>query len=214
MPFNFPNSRISETWEVAAHNLAVGPSLLGTEQVVATLADKWTAILKLRLPQSGISALRAWKTSRRGRLVVDQIGPTRELAGSSDGRIFGATVLHSDGTAHDDGTGYAQGYSVAAAAALRATRMSITALGATDQFAVGRFFGIAARLYQITALGGSSATEVMVDFWPPLRAAVAAGDSFDWPPQTSMRLATDDSGAVGDNAASAIDVTLNLVEVL
>ncbi len=213
MALNFLNRRLAETWEIAPHNMALGPSLLGTDQVVATLADKWTARLTVRVKHGGISALRAWKTSRRGRLITDQIGPRRVLAGSADGRIFGATVLHSDGTPHDDSTGYAQGYSVTSAAALRATRMAITAPGVTDQFDVGRFFGIGGRLYQITALGGTSATEAMVDFWPPLRAAVAAGDSFDWPPRTTMGLVSDDSGEVGDEAGP-IDVTFNLVEVV
>ena len=54
----------------------------------------------------------------------------------------------------------------------------------------------------------------MVDFWPPLRAVVVAGESFDWPPETAMGLVSDDSGEVEDIATGAIDVTLNLAEVL
>ncbi len=214
MALKFEKFIQSETWEIDPHNLAVGPSLLGTDQIVATLADKWTAKIVLLAGLPSLSAFRGWKTSRRGRLIVDQMGPKRELAGSADGRAFGATVLNDDGTANDDGTGYAQGYEATGAAVLRATRITITAPGVTDQFAVGRFFGIGGRLYQITALGGTSATEATIDFWPPLRAAVAAGESFDWLPRTDMRLAADTDAPITDRVGEIFDVTLNLVEVL
>ena len=214
MALNFPSRVVAETWEAAPMNLAVGPSLLGTEQIVATLADKWTARLKVRIKHGGISAFRAWRTTRRGRLIADPVGPMRVRAGSANGSSFGAVVLHSDGTAHSDGAGYSQGYTAAAAAAAGATRLTVTAVGAAAQFDAGRFFGIGARLYQITGLIGASSSEARFDFWPPLRAAVAAGAGFDWPPQTSMRLDSDDAGDVGDNATGAIDVTLDLIEVL
>lgn len=213
MALGFEQLIQEDTWEINPHNVEAGQSLLGTSQIVATLADKWTAKIVLIASMESLSAFRGWKTSRRGRLIVDQMGPTRELAGSSDGRTFGVIVLHSDGTAHDDGAGYGQGYLVTSAVVLRATRMAITAPGVTDQFAVGRFFGMGGRLYQITALGGTSAIEAMIDFWPPLRAAVAASESFDWPPRTDMQLASDTDAHITDRIGPMFDVTINLVEV-
>ncbi len=213
MALGFKNFIQEETWDVDPHNLQVGPSLLGSDQIVATLNDKWSAKIVLIAGFESLSAFRAWKTSRRGRLIVDQMGPKRELAGSADGQTFGATVLHSDDTPHDDGTGYAQGYEVTSAAAARVIRMAVTAPGVTDQFAVGRFFGIGGSLYQITALGGTSSTEAMVYFWPPLRAAVVAGDSFDWPPRTNMQLISDTDAPITDRIGERFDVTISLAEV-
>jgi hypothetical protein len=213
MALEFEQFIQSETWEIDPGNLQVGPSQKNTDQIVATLTDRWTARIVLLAGLPSLSAFRAWKTSRRGRLIVDQMGPKRELAGSADGRTFGATVLHDDGTPHDDGTGYAQGYVATTGAAAGATRLAITALGVTDQFAIGRFFGIGGRLYQITAPGGTSSTEALVDFWPPLHAVVAAGESFDWLPRTSMRLAADDAAPINDRVGERFDVTIDLVEV-
>ncbi len=214
MSFGFVNYIKDESWEIDPHNMELGKSILGTQQVVATLADAWAAKVHVTIKIAELSVLRAWRTLRRGRLVVDLIGPTREWAGTSDGVTFGATVLHSDGTAHSDGAGYSQGYVTFAAAAIRATRMTVTALSVTAEFTAGRFFAIGGRLYQITSLGGISGNEVTFDFWPPLRAAVTAGDVFAWPPRTSMRLAADADGAITDNATGAIDATFSLEEVL
>lgn len=213
MALNFTKYVIAETWDVNPQNVQVGPSLLGTEQVIATLADKWIASLKVRVSTVDVSALRAWRTARRGRLITDQIGPERELAGSADGVTLGITVLHSDSTAHDDGTGYTQGYTIAAAVALRATTMTVEDPDGSGNFNAGRFFGVAERLYQITSLNAPVGTDVNFNFWPPMRVATAQDDGFDWPPRTDMRLAADDTGMVEDNAEGIIDVTFDFVEV-
>ncbi len=213
MSFGFTHFVREEAWEIEPHNVAVGLSLLGTEQIVATLADKWTARLKVRINRDAVSAFRAWKTSRRGRLVVDQIGPVRELAGSTDGETLGTTVLHSDGTAHDDGTGYTQGFTIAAPVALLATTMTVEDPGATGSFDAGRFFGVAGRLYQITSLNAPVGTDVNFNFWPPMRTAAAQDDGFDFPPRTDMRLAEDSIAPVTDDVSGVIDVTIDLVEV-
>ncbi len=213
MSFGFTHFVREESWEVEPHNMAVGPSLLGTEQIVATLADKWSARIKVRINRDTVSAFRAWKTQRRGRLIFDQIGPVRELAGSADGTALGITVLHSDGTAHDDATGYGQGFTIAAPVAQRATTLTVEDPGATGNFDAGRFFGVAGRLYQITSLNAPVGTDVNFNFWPPMRTATAQDDGFDFPPQTNMRLAADDSASVTDDTTGTIDVTIDLVEV-
>ncbi len=213
MALNFTNYVIAETWDINPQNVQIGPSLLGTEQVIATLADKWAASIKVRINSADVSALRAWRTARRGRLIPDQIGPQRELAGSSDGVTLGITVLHSDGTAHSDGTGYTQGFTIAAAVALRATTMTVEDPSAAGNFNAGRFFGVDGRLYQITSLNAPVGTDVNFNFWPPMRTATAQDDGFDFPPRTDMRLAADDTAMVEDNARGVIDVTLDLVEV-
>ncbi len=214
MAFGFLNFIRSESWEIDPHNMELGQSFLGTQQIVATLADQWTAKIHVTIKTAELSALRAWRTKRRGRLVVDPIGPTREWAGSADGTIFGTEVLHSDGTAHSDGAGYSQGYLAFAAIVVRSTRMTVTALGVTDEFNAGRFFAIGGRLYEITSLGGIAGDEVTFDFWPPLRAAVSADDVFDWPPRTSMRLTADDDGTITDTPTGTIDISFSLEEVL
>lgn len=214
MAFNFNAVVGPEAWVIDSFNLDLGVSLLGTSQVVTTLSDKWRARITIGVGMLDISVLRAWKTVRRGRLIVDQIGPFREFAGSANGVNFGAVVMHDDGTPHDDGTGYSQGYLVTTAALIRATRLTVTAPGVIVYFTIGRFFGLGGRLYQITEIIGSGSTMVTFDFWPPLRAAVASNTEFDWPPQTLMKLVGDDEGEVEDVAVNVIRTTINLIEVL
>ncbi len=213
MALGFEKFIQEESWEVDPRNLQVGPSLLGTDQIVATLNDKWFAKIVLIAGVESLSAFRAWKTSRRGRLIVDQIGPKRELAGSADGKTLGFEVLHSDGTPHDDGVGYAQGYTVAAAVAVRATTMIVDDINGTGNFDAGRFFGVAGKLYQITSLNAPVGTQVNFNFWPPLRTAMVEEDGFDFPPRTDMRLATDADAPINDRIGEMFDVTINLVEV-
>jgi hypothetical protein len=214
MAMNFEHVVVAERWEVNPHNMEVGRSQLGTHQIVATLADKWTAQIRIKTVPQDISDLRGWRTTRRGRFTTDPFGPTRFLAGSADGHSFGQSVPHDDGAFHDDGTGYGQGYEVAIAAAVRATQMTVNAIDLIGLFGPGRFFGIGGRLYQITALDGESSTQVRFNFWPPLRAAVAAGETFDWPPRTDMRLDADFSGEIEDPETGAVTMTLTMQEVL
>ena len=91
--------------------------------------------------------------------------------------------------------------------------MTVEDPGGTGNFNAGRFFGVAGRLYQITSLNAPVGTDINFNFWPPMRTAAAQDAGFDFPPRTDMRLASDISAPITDNATGAIDVTIDLVEV-
>jgi len=135
------------------------------------------------------------------------MGPRREWCG-----VSGQGVTFSDGATFSDGSTFAAGGATAAAMSLRATSGVFSAPGAGGEWTEGRFFGLRGRLYQVTDVLYSGDHEAEVEFWPPLRAAAAAGEALDYPPASPMKLVENDAESVMDEPRGAVDLTLRLEE--
>jgi len=207
MAMQFTTYVREEEWFAAPHNLQVGASIGGVSQDVATGQDRWRAIIEMRVPATARGKLRAWMTRRRGRLISDDMGPVRDLAGAPSG-----SVAFSDGAFFNDGAGFATGATVGATLEYRGTTLQVDDPNSATSWAEGAFFGLYGRLYQITNVRSVNGSTVLVDFWPRARHGGSIAATVDYPPRAPMRLASNDPQAIRDEVRGAIDLTLELEE--
>lgn len=189
-----------DDWTIAPGNLAFPEAIDGSRVVIATMTDRWTARVVLKIRHRDVSAARAWQTRRRGRLLPDQVGPRREFAGAvKSGSTPGAAgATFDDDATFDDGGVFAEGGWIAGNIALRGTTATIVTPGTGAYIREGRFFGIAGRLYQIIEVLASDEHSASVRFWPPARAGYGDGTPLDERPTAPMMLTDDDAGRLSD----------------
>jgi hypothetical protein len=208
LPYGLSNR--SDTWSIDPQNTQVGAAVSGRRQIVASAADRWTAEITFRMSRAKLREFRAWVTKRRGMLIPDDVGPVQDWGGYP----IGGGVTFSDGATFSDGSGFAIAPTVSVAKAIGATTLDIESYASGDAWFVGAFFSVGGRLYQVTNVRTSSTNSAVIDFWPPLRSAAAAGDAMSYPPTTTMRLATDTTGSISDSWDGLYEATLQLEEVL
>jgi len=207
---------------------SAGASINGAEQVVVSGAGIWAATMQIEAgrEESGLS-FRGFMAAMAGRANEVEIGPfdvytPHDVQGRrvSDEPRSAALIAQTGGLPLHDGSGFGQSETVhatlAANAALRATRITLTAAPGWTVPRPGQYFGIGARLY--IATGSYRATESdpwTVDFRPPLREAATAGARVITDrPVCTMRLASDETGQLELQLRRYGAVTLDLVEAI
>jgi len=202
-----------------ARNLSGGAATNGYEQVVMSPAGLWVVEYgRVRIASAAIAQLwnglaTRWEGRLNPILVPFCLGPRPYAGGATEAPV----LPHSDDTFFDDDTGYTQFAivaSVAMAAPLRATTLAID-MAAGGELAIGQYFGIGDRAYQIRSIDSVAGTVTTVGFRPPLRVAAAAGTvvNFDRP-VCKMRLETDDAMAVTLELFRHASPTVRFVEEL
>lgn len=186
-----------------AKTLGGGQSLSGTEQVVSSMNDRWTAGYTFKISDSDdLLRIRAFVLSMRGR------ANTVALPAFDNNRAPWAVVRgirqtpkvrrnrSLDGTAFADPADFNDTLiqaSVTAAAAALATQVSIAmTLGSEPK--PGHLFGLGTRLYSIESIAGAGPYDAVI--WPTLRLAAAASMVVNFTsPVCEMRFASDTEGA-------------------
>lgn len=173
------------------------PGLGGRNQVAQIDAGYWIASLQ-QLAVGGPAAVKAF----RRQMALLEGGAHQILvpvfdysqAPFPDGVTSWppSATIYTDGTRFSDGTGYLDrliDIVVAATAALRATRLTLTVNDA-DDIVGGEYFEIGlGRLHMITGIISEASPEITVSIWPPLRERVEAGATLNFDnPKCRMRL--------------------------
>jgi hypothetical protein len=200
-----------------------GASITGAEQVVVSASSRWRASATFNLVgEWRVLSWRAFLASLDGRAGEFEIGPFdrfrphdvngRRLsnvpaAKIGDDLLFDLSALGQTETTHA---------TLAANAALRATRVTLTAAPSWTVPRPGQYFGIGARLYIARAVYRATESDPWtVDFRPGLRTAATAGDRVILDrPVCTMRLASDDTGALDLEFARYGQATLEMVEAV
>ena len=203
-----------------ARNLSGGAATNGYEQVVMSPAGLWVVEYgRVRIASAAIAQLwnglaTRWEGRLNPILVPFCLGPRPYAGGAAAAPIM---LPHDDDTFFDDDTGYTQfaiDATVATAAALRATTISIDVTNG-GALAIGQYFGIGDRAYQIRSIDSVAATVTTVGIRPPLRAAAPAGTAINFDrPVCKMRLETDDAMAVTLELFRHASPTVRFVEEL
>lgn len=215
------------SWMLENASRSGGASITGAEQVTASASSRWRASMTIPLVrEEWILSFRALVASLDGRAgevevpMFDVFTP-RDINGRRLSPIGGAPFGDLDGglLLHDTSalgqTEYTHA-TLAANAALRATGITLTASPNWTVPRPGQYFGIGARLYiardVYRANDGDAWT---VDFRPGLRAAALAGARVIVDrPVCTMRLASDDTGALDLEFARYGQATLEMVEAI
>lgn len=217
----------SASWMLENASRSGGASITGAEQVTISAASRWRASMTIPLVrEEWIVSYRAMMAALDGRAgevevpVFDVFVP-RDANGRRLSPIPAAPLANLDGglLLHDTSalgqTNYTHA-TLAANAALRATRITLTAAPSWTVPRPGQYFGIGARLYIARAVYRATETDPWtVDFRPGLRAAAIAGDRVILDrPVCTMRLASDDTGALELEFSRYGQATLEMVEAI
>lgn len=204
-----------------------GPSITGSEQVIVSDAGRWAWSMTIPLVrEEWIVSFRGFMASLDGRAGEFEVGPfdayaPRDLNGRRLSPIGTAPLASNDGgLLFHDTSAFGQGEetyaTLAASASIRATRITVNAAAPWMTPRPGQYFGIGARLYMVTrAYRATTADPWTLDFRPPLRAAAAAGERVITDrPVCTMRLASDDTGALDLEFSRWGRATLEMVEAV
>lgn len=201
-----------------------GVSITGGEQVVASASGRWRARAVFNvLREDRVLAWRAFIASLNGRAGLLEIGPFdfHRPADANGRRVSNVEAAQVSGLGFlFDHSGFGQQdftfATLAAGAALRATRITINAANSWQAPRAGQYFGIGQRLYIVTAIyRAANSGPWTVDFWPQLRAAASAGERIITDrPICLMRLASDEIGGLDLDFGRIGQASLDLVEVL
>jgi len=227
IPFPAVLSPASTTFHLENTSRTGGISINGAEQVVRSGAGRWRATMEFPVAkEEWILSFRAFVAEIGGRSGECEV-PVLDLYAPSDingKRLspYDTATLGSGQSAHllHDGAGLGQHepthVTLYENAALRATRIKLTAGPSWTVPRPGQYFGINSRLY--IATHSYRATEQdpwTVGFRPPLRAAASAGDRVITDrPVCTMRLAKDDTGELELRFARWGRATLEFVEAI
>lgn len=171
--------------------------------MVQSDAGRWRAAIEFPPMKSNTKA-RLWRAMlayMQGRANAILIGPydTSNVPGVLAGTADPNPVYHSDGSGFSDGSAYYQAMTpaeVVGAVASGATSMTIDMLAGHD-IEPGHYFSVIDRLYIIRAAEEDADTSDrwIVNVWPPVREAIAAGAIADFDrPLCRMRMENDDTG--------------------
>lgn len=213
-------------WHSGNTSVSGGVSLTGSEQVVASVAGRWTATVELRAFGTGedtreeaVLQLRAFLSRMRGRAgeVLLPVGDAYRPR-DAQGRMFDdVQQVPLDGLFMFEHWGFGQDEllhaQLAANAALGATQISVAVLDGEGP-RPGHYFGIGERLYICDEVWRDIPSgPVSVRFFPRLRAAAASGTRviLDAPVGT-MRFAADDTGKTMYEMRTWGETTLDFVE--
>ncbi|MBN9018719.1 MAG: hypothetical protein J0H11_15000 [Rhizobiales bacterium] len=170
---------------LSGQDLGGGRSLSGSEQTISTDAGFWKldiggVVLKGRPEVMLWRALEGALDGRSNTIDIVICDVTR-------GRVGGEAVPHSDGTTFSDGSMYVGGSPVttAASATLRAGLLVLDTAGAYEliggeTLSIDHGGDIGPRLYRIRQITNVDGDTVTVRITPPLRAAVASGESVEF----------------------------------
>lgn len=215
----------SETWRIAGASVSGGRSLAGTEQVVVGGGGYWTASLTIPIRRDEqVLAARALLAALDGRAGTLLVGPCDGRRANWPVDRYGRKLTPGfyrrrelDETPYEDPIGIpsaAISASLAEAAAIRATTCSID-VGYGSPLRAGQYFGVGQRLHVITGITATDGTVQTVTFRAPLRAAAAVDAPIELrKPVTSMRLASDDTGALDLSLSRFATLQLDLIEAI
>lgn len=218
---------ISYGWRLVNTSRSGGASISGAEQVVSSGAARWAATLEIPLwREEWILALRGYVAGLDGRAGEITIGPMdRFQPRDVNGRRTAAVAdlpydEDGEGALLFDGVGFQNspigGVTLAASAALRASRVQMAAAAPWMVPRTGQYFGIGGRLYISTMVSQVNvSSSYIVQHRPLLRAAASNGAAVEtFVPVTTMRFATDEIwDGVLDQGRRA-SVTLQMVEAI
>ncbi|AWN51590.1 hypothetical protein [Methylobacterium sp. 17Sr1-1] len=221
----------SEQWGLKNSSRSGGQSFTGAEQVVMSPAARWAASLTIPCNnREKILALRsATLLGRAQNWIIGPVEVTRAPWWIDP--IYGTPVTYGIGArdaavdpayeTHPD-TASTLDFRAASPAPMNATQMAVYRFRGGHLFP-GQFFSIANRLYQIATLDSPDPTDpntglavpeaIVISFRPWLRAPVSTGDAIEFGrPVSTMRLASDDTGALALQLSRLGPATLDLVE--
>lgn len=199
-----------------------GRTLDGSETLVTSTSVRWRATLDFAfVTGADRSRLLSWRSMQwrmLGRLRPVLIGPfDRATPAVLERRPRRVTVPYSGGETHDDGTEFVQSAStalVAAAAALRATRLVIVPTGSWVPRAGQYFSPRAGEMYGIEAIRPAT-IGWDVEITPPLRAPLAAGADLDFEdPTCRMRITADDGMRLPIDVSNLSEPSIELEEII
>ena len=199
---------------IDARSRSGGVSLVGTEQIVASSGGVWRATLGA-IPVMTRTKRHAWR-ALEGQ-IQGRVNEVLVPVFSIDQPVMIGGIPHSDDTLFSDESGYSQGEvtaTFAAAAALRATQITLTVLGGTVQ--PGQYFSVGqGRLHVISYLVDTDGDDITVKIWPPLREAVLEdADANFASPKCRMRLTTDDAMAAEFDLGRFASPSVEFIEAL
>ncbi|MDP2358024.1 MAG: hypothetical protein Q8M31_18435 [Beijerinckiaceae bacterium] len=191
-----------------------GVSITGAEQIAASNGGFWRASL-IGIPVVSQQKRHAWRA-----LEAQIQGRTNDVlvpVFSIDQPVMIGGIPHSDEALFSDGSGYSQRDISAvftSGAALRATEITLTVLGATVQ--PGQYFSVGTgRLHLIASLLEVDGDDITIRIWPPLREPVEEGADADFSaPKCRMKLATDNEMAAEFDLGRFASPTVEFVEYL
>lgn len=218
-------SRVS--WRMENASRSGGASITGAEQVIASDAGRWRSSFTFPVVrEEWIVSLRGFIAALDGRageveVPVFDYYTAKDINGRRLSPREGAALNdRGDGPLFFDNSAFGQLsetlVTVAANAALRATRITVTAEAPWMVPRPGQYFGIGTRLYMaVRVYRATEESPWTVDFRPPLRAAVTAGEKVITDrPVCTMRLASDDGGALDLDLGRFGSTTLEFVEAV
>jgi hypothetical protein len=197
-----------------------GQSVLGNEQIVVSGAGRWKATVDLVLRKEedilSCRALLAQLQGRAGEVLVPAFDGFRPR--DAEGQMFNDKIVAplSD-TALFDLTGFGQtiapAATLAADAAINATDIAVD-LADGEGPRPGQYVGIGERLYIARFVWKDTADgQTNIRLFPKLRAPASSGSAVILDkPVCTMRLASDDSGAMTLNLRRFSSVTLEFIE--
>lgn len=200
-----------------------GVALNGVEQIVSPLTATWK--WKIAFPINNIGRARSWRAiqaqleGRFGYLrtrICDQYRIGRNAVGAWSALN---PIPHSDDAFFSDFSGYALAQpqsEVQASAGRGATSLRIMASDLNGAMSAGVFFSVNDWLYVATdwQLAGNAEEFIDIQFKPPLRTAVTAGDMVDFDAKAIWNADTDDAGRLQLRLGRFGEVELNLTEAL
>lgn len=206
--YDWPSTVTPQTVSFNARGVSIGGqrTITGRQQIVAVDAGYWIASLTdfQLINKTHILAYRALYSLLEGPVhralvpVYDTWQSPWPVINGQD--LIDYTVPFDDDATFDDGSTFDQSVIDAvleSSAALRATQVTITFTDYDFVSALqgGEYFSIGERLYRVKSLADTSTDSVTVNIWPPLRAAVVAGDTVNFDnPVCKMKLVTEQEG--------------------
>lgn len=186
------------TIEAVSRTVSGPPTILGTQQAIASSAGVWRVSfdgIPIQTDQR-IQIWRALEVMIEGRSNAVMV-PLRQRAFSVPLRVDGPASYatpHADGTNHSDGSGYVT--SLAAATTIEpamrgASRIKVGA-GLVGRIVPGMMFSIEDRMYSTKAASLVDDATWVLDVWPQLRDDVMVGASAEFGDlRCKTRLASD-----------------------
>lgn len=216
----------AESWSLRGGTRSGGQTFEGNEQIVASPTARWTATLTIPCPTRA-AVLAARRVIAQGRVATWQVGPLEHTRAPWNVDFLGGRITAGRGAR--DGTVLEAGQDTSAALDFRlAGDAAANAAGLVLRrekggvLEPGMVFSIADRLHVLVDLDGETGTpgrqgsagaRIAATIRPWLRRAHADGTPVEFArPRGTMRLASDETGALDLQMSRFGTVTLDLVE--